>query len=512
MNTQRPEWNDANNALVGNGVSMVTLYYMRRFMAFFQGILEPLDTKAFLVSSELFDFYTLVHKTLLQHESLLGAVLDDSQRRTVLNGLGQAGSAYRDRVYDQAFSGEKKAISLESLKDWTSTTLRYLEHSIRANRREDHMYHAYNLMSVEGDTGISISYLDEMLEGQVAVLSSNYLDAEESLRVLDGMRSSPLFRPDQYSYLLYPNKDLLKFWERNRIPEARIAQSALLKEFLERGHSHIIVKDRDGGLHFNGNFRNAADLESALEALPNEAYDHLNKDEIDKALALFEEVFNHKAFTGRSGTFFGYEGLGSIYWHMVSKLLYAVQEICLRAIESGADEAVIGRLLDHYYEINEGIGVHKPPSLYGAFPTDPYSHTPMGKGAQQPGMTGQVKEDILSRFGELGVFIENGQLAFKPHLLRKIEFLEEATAFTYLDVQGAPQEVQLEKGTLFFTVCQVPVVYNLADQDEMKLHFKDGKEGIVEELKLDRVHTSDIFQRKGSIVRIDIGINALQLK
>ena len=31
MNTQRPEWNDANNALVGNGVSMVTLYYLRRF-------------------------------------------------------------------------------------------------------------------------------------------------------------------------------------------------------------------------------------------------------------------------------------------------------------------------------------------------------------------------------------------------------------------------------------------------------------------------------------------------
>ncbi|MEP5132501.1 MAG: hypothetical protein ABJQ64_08030, partial [Nonlabens ulvanivorans] len=28
LNTQRPEWNDANNALVGNGVSMVTLYYL----------------------------------------------------------------------------------------------------------------------------------------------------------------------------------------------------------------------------------------------------------------------------------------------------------------------------------------------------------------------------------------------------------------------------------------------------------------------------------------------------
>jgi hypothetical protein len=34
LNTQRPEWNDANNALVGNGVSMVTLYYLRRFLSF----------------------------------------------------------------------------------------------------------------------------------------------------------------------------------------------------------------------------------------------------------------------------------------------------------------------------------------------------------------------------------------------------------------------------------------------------------------------------------------------
>ena len=46
--------------------------------------------------------------------------------------------------------------------------------------------------------------------------------------------------------------------------------------------------------------------------------------------------------------------------------------------------------------------------LYGAFPTDPYSHTPAGKGAQQPGMTGQVKEDVISRFGELGVEVKNG--------------------------------------------------------------------------------------------------------
>jgi hypothetical protein len=33
MNTQR-QWNDANNALVGNGVSMVTLNYLNRFILF----------------------------------------------------------------------------------------------------------------------------------------------------------------------------------------------------------------------------------------------------------------------------------------------------------------------------------------------------------------------------------------------------------------------------------------------------------------------------------------------
>ena len=51
-----------------------------------------------------------------------------------------------------------------------------------------------------------------------------------------------------------------------------------------------------------------------------------------KVLDIFESVFDHKSFTGRSGTFFGYEGLGSIYWHMVSKLLLAVYEVTEKAL------------------------------------------------------------------------------------------------------------------------------------------------------------------------------------
>ncbi|MBQ2608325.1 MAG: hypothetical protein II588_03820, partial [Paludibacteraceae bacterium] len=40
MNTLRPEWNDANNALVGYGASMVTLCYMRRYVAFLQQLIQ----------------------------------------------------------------------------------------------------------------------------------------------------------------------------------------------------------------------------------------------------------------------------------------------------------------------------------------------------------------------------------------------------------------------------------------------------------------------------------------
>jgi len=58
--------------------------------------------------------------------------------------------------------------------------------------------------------------------------------------------------------------------------------------------------------------------------------------------------------------------------------------------------------------------VHKPPARHGAIPTDPYSHTTGFAGAQQPGMTGQVKEDLLTRMSELGLHIEAGRISFRP--------------------------------------------------------------------------------------------------
>ena len=106
----------------------------------------------------------------------------------------------------------------------------FVEHTIKANKREDNLYHSYNLISVEDDR-FSISYLPEMLEGQVAVLSSGFLSLQESVELLDSLRNSKLFRVDQNSYILYPDKDLPSFLEKNNIPKNRVENIKLLKSF-----------------------------------------------------------------------------------------------------------------------------------------------------------------------------------------------------------------------------------------------------------------------------------------
>lgn len=512
MNTQRPEWNDANNALVGNGVSMVTLCYLHRFLLFFKKAIASSTAKNVDISVELHTFLDAVLTTLHNHRDLLVSKIDDTGRKKLLDGLGRAGSVYRTQIYEHSFSGQKQTVSQAKTAELLDLSLRFLEHTIEANKRPDDLYHAYNLMTLESENSISIAHLSEMLEGQVAVLSARHLSARAALTLLEGLKKSKLFRADQYSYLLYPNKDLPGFLQRNNVPATAIAQSALLVQLISDGNTDIVEKDVRGVCHFNGNFKNAGDLNAALNELAHTKYADLVKKDQKRVLQIFEDIFNHKAFTGRSGTFYGYEGLGSIYWHMVSKLQLAVMECCQKAVEDAENQEVIDQLLAHYYEISEGIGVHKSPALYGAFPTDPYSHTPAGKGAQQPGMTGQVKEDILSRFGELGVIVQNGCLHFNPVFLRKSEFLEEERMFEYVDVRQETRQIALEKGTLCFTCCQVPVVYSLAAENSLTITGRDGTRTTTAGLEMNTQNSLKIFERTGEVARIDVHIAPSILK
>ena len=77
-----------------------------------------------------------------------------------------------------------------------------------------------------------------MLEGQVTVFSSGYLSTKEALSVLDSLKASKLFRPDQYSYILYPNKTLARFVAKNTISKAHVQSSSLLQKAFEVGNTH----------------------------------------------------------------------------------------------------------------------------------------------------------------------------------------------------------------------------------------------------------------------------------
>ena len=505
MNTQRPEWNDANNALVGNGVSMVTLYYLRRFLNFFDKILDESKVDKVNISLELFDFYNEIHKAFQNNKHLLSKDISDIDRKVILDLLGKSGSVYRNVIYNHGFSSNKQSLSIKKLRSFIETSLAYLDHTISANKRKDNLYHAYNLMSIKGNDKAIISNLPEMLEGQVAILSSGYLSATESLKVLDSLKQSKLFRVDQSSYILYPNKDLGRFIEKNNISKENVLKSILLQKLIEDGNYQIVNKDLLGGYHFNENFNNANCLKKALKILPKQ-YNSLVKNEMSEILQIFEEVFDHKSFTGRSGTFFGYEGLGSIYWHMVSKLLLAVFEVIKSANQQNDDKVIVDKLIDHYFEINEGIGVKKSPKLYGAFPTDPYSHTPEGKGAQQPGMTGQVKEDLLSRFGELGIQIDKGILCFNSEILKNDEFLKKDQIFNYITLDKKSSSIKLCKNSIGFTYCQVPIIYQKSNVSKAIVYLNSGKTIEFMSNKLDKKISLSIFKRTNEVSKVVVFI------
>ena len=500
MNTQRPEWNDANNALVGNGVSMVTLYYLRRFISFFIKVLKKDESRFFEISTELFHFFEKLNKSF----SSIELNIDDKNRKKFVDEIGEVASEYRERIYTSYFSGTKESLDKDRIISFFETVQGVLEQTIDSNKRKDGLYHAYNLVNL-GEKEISIDRLSEMLEGQVGVLSSGYLTQEQSLSVLDSLKNSNLFWDDQYSYILYPNKELLGFLDKNVISKTDINKSSLLVELLKDDNQQIVVKDINNKYHFNGLFHNAGCLIGELTKLPSKYDDLVNKDK-DLVLEIFENVFNHKSFTGRSGTFYGYEGLGSIYWHMVSKLLLASAEVTQQSILEKSDPKIIGRFFDHYFEINEGIGVNKSPELYGGFPTDPYSHTPRGRGVQQPGMTGQVKEDIISRFYELGYFVNEGKITFDPTILRKTEFISEKKSFKFVNLENEITYLELDEDSLAYTICQVPVVYKLSDKEDIRITFHNNSEKIIEGHELDTESSKEIFNRTNLIKAIYVKV------
>jgi hypothetical protein len=500
MNTQRPEWNDANNALVGKGLSIVTVCYLRRYVAFCKELLRKSALRSVSINIEVYRFYAKVSSILNHFLFLLGGTLHDKQRRDVMNALGEAGSEYRWNFYKIGFSGEKIQLEIPEIVTYLDLVQRYIDHTLRSNIRSDVLYHAYNILHLDNDHAC-ISHLYEMLEGQVAILSSGLLSDEESLALLKSLRHSSLYQTDQNSYILYPDRVLPSLFERNCLAEDKVRALALFTELIDANDKTLIIRDINGVYHFNGQFRNVHDLNQALMVLQQDPkYADLVVAEATQISILFEETFHHDEFTGRSGTFFAYEGLGSIYWHMVSKLLLAVQETIIRF----KDQPLANELINRYFEIRAGLGFNKTPAEFGAFPTDPYSHTPNGQGAKQPGMTGLVKEEILTRLSELGLHIQNGQIIFDPFLLDPKELLSEPSVFSWLDPADQSQSLVLAPGSLAFTFCQLPIIILASQVTQIEVFRADGRVEIIAGQVLDKDNTQHIFMRDGFLHHLSI--------
>ncbi|EHY9868068.1 hypothetical protein K9517_002371 [Vibrio vulnificus] len=506
LNTQRPEWNDANNAIVGNGLSMVTLYYMRRYVAFLQGLMSELPSSVSM-SKEVFDWMLSITRILQDAtKEIRQGTVNRQTRKAILTLLEKSADEFRQRVYRMnGFSGKAK-VEKSALEKLLEASLVVLDSSIENNLREDGLYNAYNILTYSGES-LNIENLYPMLEGQVAVLSAGVLTPKQAVELLDKLFSSDMYRDDQQSFMLYPDRELPAFVARNRIAPAQVETNRVISEMLAKGDQRIVQRDIQGDCHFHATFENVDGLRKAVAQVKMD-YPELSKEQWDELDALYEQVFNHRAFTGRSGTMFGYEGLGCIYWHMVSKLLLAVQENYQFALEQDANSEETKQLAHCYYRVRQGIGFNKTPQNYGAFPTDPYSHTPKHAGAQQPGMTGQVKEEVLTRFAELGIEVNAQRIGIQPTLLRKQEFLTQATTFSCLGVSGEKRSYVVEAGQLAFTYCQVPFVYELSEQAQghIEVMMRDDSVQLFEQLELDERISQAIFARTGEVEKVVVSL------
>lgn len=408
LHTQRPEWNDANNALAGYGLSVVTLAHLRRLLALlrdWRGAAAPFSLPAATLQA-LHGFHALLKATPV------AAVDDPALRRRFLDGAGSLLDPWRRAAYEGAAARVPATAPTALLQDIAVALLPLVDATLQRCRRPDGLFDTYNLVEF-GDGTAAISRLYPMLEGQVAVLSAGWLSPGDAAALLDALHASPLYAADRDSFLLYPDRRLPGFLERNRLDGA--AESLpVVRRLLAEGRVDILQRQDDGTLRFAPTLTSRDALEAAAGGLDDGARADL--------VAAYERVLGHHAFTSRSGTMFGYEGLGCIYWHMVAKLLLAVQEQVFAAGDIG--DPALPRLCAHYRRVRDGLGYKRGAAAFGAFPLDPYSHTPGEGGARQPGMTGQVKEEILTRWGELGLRMRNGLAHFDPLLLDPAELPE----------------------------------------------------------------------------------------
>ena len=506
MNTQRPEWNDANNALAGCGLSVVTASYLYRYLSFVQKAIGNHPSDELLISPALATFIETLKDLLADRRWERQKKLNGKDRFSMVEAAGLAAERYRKTVYESG-PGVPAAMSQSTIMCFLQNAKNALEGTLLLNRRSDGLWHAYNVLNIDhANRSMEIERLAVMLEGQVAILSSGILEPVEALELLEALPKSSLRSERHQTYLLYPDAEIPRFLESNRIGEESVNSIKTLSEMIQRGDTGVIVQDAECAYRFNPSLTNGYALKAVLDQLEGDPQTFSSAANDRVAIEqLYEGVFKHRSFTGRSGSMFGYEGLGCVYWHMVSKLMLAAQEVTLSAINSGVSEDIVESLKAAYFSIQSGLGYRRSPEQYGAFPAEPYSHSPGHAGAKQPGLTGQVKEGILCRLGELGVDFVDGRISFRPRLLRRAEFE---------GLSAGPEHDTLPPDCIEFTFAGTPVTYRRSEDAERPhgiVYFSDGTQKEAPAGILDLDSSTAIMRQTGFVKKVEVSIPSVYL-
>ena len=459
MNTQRPEWNDANNAIVGIGLSMVTVYHMHAYVQHLLTLLQG-EVGDFAVSKEVAQWLETSLGLMQAHVKN-----SSSSAKDLLDQMGQAFSDYRQSVYANGFSGSE-TLSVTDIKSWLAICKTLLSETVSKNKAE--LFATYNLFKNDGST----APMRPMLEGQSAAIGAG-LVSPDGLAALLVQMDQTLFSEQHKAHTLYPKQMTVPFYKKNSFTAPITADGV------------IVCRDENGTLHFGPNMTTQKAL---VQALQGSAYSDL-----DQAFLLeqFERLFGHQSFTGRSQVMYKYEGIGCIYWHQNAKMALAIME---QALAIRQDRKAAKSVLQAYREVTSHFLYRKDSTACQAIPIEPYSHSSFDGKSQQPGMTGQVKESAIMRRAELGIIVENGRILFDPWFVAPAEFDE--------------------KGCLSFTVCGIPVRYvpSQDGQDAIEVRYTGGKKASIKGTVLPDAISQEVFLRSGDITDIDIyyAVSSLQ--
>jgi hypothetical protein len=78
--------------------------------------------------------------------------------------------------------------------------------------------------------------------------------------------------------------------------------------------------------------------------------------------------------------------------------------------------------------------------------------------------------------------------------------------FRFTDVNKIEQELLLNKDSLCFTYCQVPVIYQLSDTEGLEVVYNDGKHVTSNIMSLDESISKSLFDRTGEVNKVVVSL------